>query len=61
MLMETQDIGSWLLAIGSWVKATATTQTTKDTKGVGTGDREQVTAKSTAETTKGTKRLGDRE
>src|SRR5215469_9799184 len=33
MLLETQDIGSWLLAIGFWVKAKATAQTTKDTKG----------------------------
>jgi len=36
MLMKTQDIGSWLLAIGFWVKAKATAQPTKDTKQQGT-------------------------
>src|SRR5215831_6795489 len=28
MLMKTQDIGSWLLAVGFWVKAKATAQPT---------------------------------
>ena len=36
MLMKTQDIGFWLLAIGFLVKAKATAQPTKDTKQQGT-------------------------
>src|SRR5215469_12634761 len=48
MLLETQDIGSWLLAVGFRVKEKATAKTKKDTKPQGMGYRKQGTGRSKA-------------